>query len=57
VGAGDWSLVSMAAASVAFTFLEADPDFEWDEQRLASIPHVIRAVLPGSAATDAGAGG
>jgi hypothetical protein len=42
----------MAAASVAFTFLEADPHFEWDEQRLASIPDVIRAILPGGAATD-----
>jgi AcrR family transcriptional regulator len=51
-GPGDWSLVSMAAASVAFTFLEVDPDFEWDEQRLATVPEVIRAVLPGSAATD-----
>jgi len=56
-GAGDWSIASMAVASVAFTFLEADPDFEWDEQRLASIPDVIRAVLPGSAASGAATGG
>jgi AcrR family transcriptional regulator len=56
-GAGDWSLVSMAAASVAFTFLEADPHFEWDEQRLESIPEVLRAVLPGDAATEAATGG
>jgi AcrR family transcriptional regulator len=35
--AADWSLIGMAAASIATTFLEPDPDVEWDDQRLASI--------------------
>jgi AcrR family transcriptional regulator len=33
----EWSLVGLSLASVALTFLEPDPDVEWDEQRLASL--------------------
>jgi AcrR family transcriptional regulator len=43
-GAGtsaDWSLIGMAAASIATTFLEPDPDVEWDEQRLASLRDLL----------------
>jgi hypothetical protein len=65
VGPGDWSLVTGHWSLVTGHWslvtgqhgLEADPRFEWDEQRLASIPDVIRAVLPGSTATDGAAGG
>ncbi len=37
----EWSLVGMAAASIAATFLEPDPDFTWDEQRLASLRQLL----------------
>ncbi|MEW9534615.1 TetR/AcrR family transcriptional regulator [Microbispora sp. NPDC049125] len=35
--AAQWSLSGLAAASIAMTFLEPDPDVEWDERRLASL--------------------
>jgi AcrR family transcriptional regulator len=41
--AADWSLQGMAAASIAMTFLEPDPDVEWDEQRLASLRALLGA--------------
>jgi AcrR family transcriptional regulator len=39
----DWSLIGMAAASIATTFLEPDPDVEWDQQRLASLRDLLGA--------------
>ncbi|GIH96336.1 TetR/AcrR family transcriptional regulator [Planobispora siamensis] len=40
-GAADWPLIGLAAASVAVTFLEPDPDIAWDGERVAS----LRALL------------
>jgi AcrR family transcriptional regulator len=37
----EWSLTGMAVASIAFTFLEPDPDVVWDDQRLASLREVM----------------
>jgi AcrR family transcriptional regulator len=33
----EWSLTSVAMASIAGTFLEPDPDIVWDEERLAAL--------------------
>ena len=48
----DWSLISMAAASIATTFLEPDPDVEWDEQRLASLRDLLGVDLDRSTTID-----
>jgi AcrR family transcriptional regulator len=39
--AADWSLIGMAAASLAMTFLEPDPDVDWNQQRLASLHDLL----------------
>ncbi len=41
--AADWSLVGMAAASIAMTFLEPDPDVLWDDARMAAMRHRLDA--------------
>lgn len=54
-GAGtsaDWSLIGMAAASIAATFLEPDPDVEWDEQRLVSLRDLLGVDLDRSTTVD-----
>lgn len=48
----DWSLIGMAAASIATTFLEPDPDVEWDEQRLASLRDLLGVELDRSTTID-----
>jgi AcrR family transcriptional regulator len=45
----DWSLPALGLTSIASAFLEPDPDFEWDGERLAS----IRQALAGGAVPDA----
>jgi AcrR family transcriptional regulator len=50
--AADWSLMSLAAASIAMTFLEPDPDVEWDQQRLASLQDLLGVDLDRSTTTD-----
>ncbi len=39
-----WSLPSLAAASIAMTFFEADPSVVWDEQRLAMVRAAFAAL-------------
>jgi AcrR family transcriptional regulator len=39
----DWSPISLAAASIAATFLEPDPDVVWDDERLASLRNLLGA--------------
>jgi len=39
----DWSVVGLGAVSIAMTFLEPDPDVEWDEQRLATLSMLLQA--------------
>lgn len=53
----DWSLIGMAAASIATTFLEPDPAVEWDKQRLASLRDLLGADLDRSTTVDQPAGG
>jgi AcrR family transcriptional regulator len=48
----DWSLIGMAAASIATTFLEPDPDVEWDKQRLASLRDLLGVDLDRSTTVD-----
>lgn len=50
--AADWSLISMAAASIATTFLEPDPEVEWDEQRLVSLRDLLGVELDRSTTID-----
>lgn len=45
----DWSLPALGLTSIASAFLEPDPDFEWDGERLAS----VRQALAGGAVPDA----
>jgi len=45
----DWSLPALGLTSIASAFLEPDPGFEWDGERLAS----IRQALAGGAVPDA----
>jgi hypothetical protein len=55
----DWSLIGMAAASIATTFLEPDPEVAWDEQRLESLRDLLGVKLDrstGAAAADQPAG-
>ena len=44
--------MSLAAASIAMTFLEPDPDQEWDQQRLASLQDLLGVDLDRSTAID-----
>ncbi|GAA0965764.1 hypothetical protein GCM10009555_005990 [Acrocarpospora macrocephala] len=37
----DWSLIGMAAASIAVTFLESDPEIVWDEERSATVRDLL----------------
>ncbi|HEX8860827.1 MAG TPA: TetR/AcrR family transcriptional regulator [Actinomycetes bacterium] len=48
----DWSLIGIAAASIATTFLEPDPDIEWDERRLASLRELLGVDLDRSSTVD-----
>jgi AcrR family transcriptional regulator len=48
----DWSLIGMAAAAIATTFLEPDPDVEWDKQRLASLQDLLGMDLDRSTTVD-----
>lgn len=48
----DWSLIGMAAASIATTFLEPDPNVEWDKQRLASLRDLLGVDLDRSTPVD-----
>jgi AcrR family transcriptional regulator len=50
--AADWSLIGMAAASIATTFLEPDPEVEWDEQRLVSLRDLLGVELDRSTTID-----
>jgi AcrR family transcriptional regulator len=43
----DWSTLGMAAAAIAGTYLEPDPDIVWDEQRLTSIRDSLTTGLNG----------
>jgi AcrR family transcriptional regulator len=39
----DWSPIGAAAASIAATFLEPDPDVVWDDERLANLRNLLGA--------------
>lgn len=39
--ADDWSQPALAVASIAMTFIEADPDAEFDEERIASVREAL----------------
>ncbi|WP_335934788.1 TetR/AcrR family transcriptional regulator [Streptomyces sp. PTD5-9] len=39
----EWSQPALAMASIAMTFIEADPDAEFDEERIASVREALRA--------------
>jgi AcrR family transcriptional regulator len=43
----EWSMPALGLGGIAATFLEPDPDVEWDEQRLARIHEVLRTWVPG----------
>ena len=42
----DWSLAALGAVGIAMTFLEPDPDVEWDDDRLAALSTVLDAEAP-----------
>jgi AcrR family transcriptional regulator len=37
----DWSLPALGLASIAWTFIEPDPDVEWDQGRIASVRQAL----------------
>jgi len=39
--AADWSLPALGLASIAWTFIEPDPDVEWDQGRIASVRRAL----------------
>ena len=39
----DWSVAALGAVSIALTFLEPDPDVEWNEQRVATLSALLDA--------------
>ena len=43
----EWSMPALGLGGIAATFLEPDPDVEWDERRLARIHEVLRTWVPG----------
>ena len=42
----DWSLAALGVVGIAMTFLEPDPDVEWDDDRLAALSTVLDAEAP-----------
>ena len=40
----EWSLPALGMASIAWAFLEPDPDVEWDAERLASVRAALAAL-------------
>ncbi|MBG0817554.1 TetR/AcrR family transcriptional regulator [Planomonospora sp. ID82291] len=48
--AADWPLIGLAAAGIAGTFLEPDPDVVWDDERVASLRALLGRDVTGDAA-------
>ena len=44
----DWSLPALGLASVAWAFLEPDPDVQWDQSRIATVKQALATIVPGS---------
>ena len=42
----EWSMPALGIGGIAATFLEPDPEVEWDEHRLARIHEVLRTWVP-----------
>jgi len=43
----EWSMPGLGLGGIAASFLEPDPEVEWDEQRLARVHEALRTwVLP-----------
>ncbi len=40
-GQDEWSLPALGLASIGLAFLEPDPAFEWDEERLARVRQAL----------------
>ncbi len=49
VSQDEWSLPAMGLAGLASAFLEPDPEIQWDDDRLASVRHALRAWAPPNA--------
>jgi hypothetical protein len=47
--AADWSTLGLAAAAIAGTFLEPDPEILWDDPRLTSVRAALAAQLQSAA--------
>lgn len=50
----DWSLPALGLASVAWAFIEPDPDVQWDQNRIATVGQALAALaLPAANGQDA----
>ena len=50
----DWSLPALGLASVAWAFIEPDPDVQWDQNRIATVGQALAALaLPAGNGQDA----